>query len=69
MRRTETADPIPELRLVALRNSREHDGRVLPEGATGAVVFAYHDGVGYEVEFDEPFHCVVTLTRDEIQPV
>jgi len=69
MRHTETVGPIPELSLVALRQSRECDGRVLPEGATGAVVFAYRDGVGYEVEFDEPFHCVVSLTRDEIRPV
>ena len=60
---------IPELSIVALRYSRVCDGKTLPEGAKGAVVHAYRDGVGYEVEFEEPFHCVVTVGRDDIQRV
>jgi hypothetical protein len=60
---------IPELSIVALRHSRKCDGKVLPEGATGAVVHAYRDGAGYEVEFEEPFHCVVTVGRDDIRQV
>jgi hypothetical protein len=69
MRDEKTIDSIPELALVALRKSREYEGGVLPEGTTGTVVFVYRDAVGYEIEFDEPFHCVVTLARDDIQPV
>ena len=60
---------ITELSVVALRRSRECDGKVLPEGAKGAVVHAYRDGAGYEVEFEEPFHCVVTVGRDDIRQV
>lgn len=69
MRDDQALDSIPELGLVALRQPREHDGGILPEESTGTVVFVYRDGVGYEVEFEEPFHCVVTLARDEIRPV
>ena len=60
---------IPELSIVALKHRHECNGRVLPEGSTGAVVHAYRDGAGYEVEFAEPFHCVVTVGRDDIRPV
>ena len=38
-------------------------------GAKGAVVFEYRDGAGYEVEFDESFHCILTVERDDIRPV
>jgi hypothetical protein len=60
-------DAISELSTVALTRSCQVDGRLLPEGAKGAVVHAYLDGAGYEVEFDEPFHCVVTVRRDDIR--
>ncbi len=60
---------IPELSTVALTHSlpEPESERILPAGATGTVVFAYRDGVGYEVEFDEPFHSVVTVERDDIR--
>jgi hypothetical protein len=67
--RPESTDLIPELSVVALRHSRKHKGKVLPEGAQGAVVHAYRGGLGYEVEFEEPFHCVVTVDRDDIRRV
>lgn len=35
----------------------------------GAVVYAYRDGAGYEVEFAEPFHCVVTVRPGDIRQV
>ena len=60
---------IPELSIVALTHSRQCDGKVLPEGTRGAVVHVYKGGVGYEVEFGEPFHCVVTVGRDDIRQV
>jgi hypothetical protein len=69
MRPAERVRSIPELSSVALTHPHECDGKMLPEGATGAVVFAYRDGVGYEVEFDQPFHCVATVERDDIRPV
>lgn len=58
---------IPELSIVALRHPHKHDGKVLPEGTKGAVVHTYRGGAGYEVEFDEPFHFVVTVGRDDIR--
>jgi uncharacterized protein DUF4926 len=60
---------IPELSVVALAHALPCGDKMLPEGTTGAIVFAYRDGVGYEVEFDEPFHCVVTVERDDIRPI
>jgi hypothetical protein len=63
-----TAERLPELSTVALRHSQQCKGGVLPEGAKGAVVYAYRDGAGYEVEFVEPFHCVLTVRRDDIRP-
>lgn len=54
---------------MALTHARECDGGVLPEGTRGIVVHAYRGGAGYEVEFAEPFHAVVTVTRDDIEPV
>ncbi len=65
--RSKRGEPIAELSIVALRHAREHDGKVLPEGTKGAVVHTYRGGAGYEVEFDEPFHCVVTVGPDDIR--
>lgn len=60
---------IPELSIVALAHALAYGGRVLPEGTKGEVVFAYRDGIGYEVEIDQPFHCVITVERNDIRPV
>jgi hypothetical protein len=64
----ERTPSIAELSIVSLRHSQECKGGVLPEGAKGAVVHAYRGGAGYEVEFEKPFHCVVTVRRDDIRP-
>jgi hypothetical protein len=64
---TEPASAIPELSVVALTHPVRDGDKVIPEGATGAVVFVYRDGKGYEVEFEKPFHCVVTVRRDDIR--
>jgi hypothetical protein len=58
---------IADLSIVSLRHEQEYDGRVLPEGTKGAVVYTYRGGAGYEVEFEKPFHCVVTVGRDDIR--
>jgi hypothetical protein len=60
---------IPELTTVTLTHRLECKGGLLPEGSRGAVVHAYKDGAAYEVEFDVPFHCVVTLQPKDIRPV
>lgn len=51
---------------VSLKHSIVKGGRRSPEGATGSVVHAYGDGEHYEVEFSQPFHCVVTVGREDI---
>jgi hypothetical protein len=51
----------PELSTVRLTRDVAVKGRILPNGARGTVVAAYSDGIGYEVEFETPFHAVVTL--------
>jgi hypothetical protein len=58
---------IAELSIVVLTRSRACSSGVIPEGSRGTVVHAYGDGMGYEVEFDEPTHCVVTVERDGIR--
>ncbi len=50
-----------ELSVVGLLHGVEVEGRSMPQGAPGTVVAAYPGGLGYEVEFEEPFHAVVTL--------
>jgi hypothetical protein len=60
---------IPELSVVALRHPIKSKDRVLSEGDKGTVVHAYQDGEHYEVEFSEPFPCVVTVRYEDIQLV
>ncbi len=55
-----------ELSVVALTRAVDVEGQSLPEGALGTVVAAHGDGVGYEVEFERPFHAVVTLQAGDL---
>ena len=55
-----------ELSVVALTHTVDVEGRSLPVGAQGTVVAAYEDGLGYEVEFERPFHAVVTLEAGDL---
>ncbi len=55
-----------ELAVVRLVHDHAIDGRSLPAGTVGTIVYAYADGVGYEVEFSDPFHAVVTLETADI---
>ena len=55
-----------ELSLVTLAHAVRVDGRPLAKGSVGTVVAAYHDGNGYEVEFEHPFHAVVTLEAGDL---
>jgi len=60
---TVPTDLIPELSVVTLTHPVEHGARELPRGTKGTIVFAYEGGQHYEVEFFEPFPCVVTVAR------
>ena len=55
-----------ELSVVALARAVDVDGRSLPAETRGMVVAAYTDGLGYEVEFEHPFHAVVTLEAGDL---
>jgi hypothetical protein len=68
MRTKERGSPIPELSMVALTHPHECEGRTLPAGAMGAVVFAYRDGIGYDVALAEPFHCIVPSNETIFAP-
>jgi hypothetical protein len=72
MATVERVSSIPELSIVTLRRSlhpRECAGRELPEGTRGVVVHVYPEGAAYEVEFANPFPCVVTTRSDDIRQV
>jgi len=64
---TVPTDLIPELSVVTLTHPVEHGARELPRGTKGTIVFAYEGGQHCEVEFFEPFPCVVTVARADIQ--
>jgi hypothetical protein len=65
-RKRPAAKRFAELSVVALTHAVEIEGQSLPEGALGTVVAAYRDGTGYEVEFERPFHAVVTLEAGDL---
>lgn len=62
----ETARRFAEHSVVRLKRPVDVKGRSLPSGTNGTVVAAWRDGNGYEVEFFEPFHAVVTLEADDL---
>jgi hypothetical protein len=43
-----------------------NDGRSLPKGSVGAVVGIWKGGAAYEVEFNQPFHAVVTVPAPKL---
>lgn len=59
---------MPELSIVALKNERSCEDGILPPGTQGTIVHVYNDEAGYEVEFSEPFRCILTVSRDEVEP-
>ena len=61
---------IPEHSMVTLSDSLIlTDGRRLPEGARGAIVFVHGEGEAYEVEFIEPFHAVATVPAPSLSRI
>ncbi len=57
---------LAELTLVSLTRAIQADDQTLPAGTQGTIVGRYADGLGYEVEVFQPFHAVVTLSRDDV---
>lgn len=55
-----------ELSVVTLAHTIDVNGQSMAKGSRGTVVAAYHDGVGYEIEFAHPFHAVVTLEAGDL---
>jgi hypothetical protein len=56
----------PEGSLVTLARTVESRHGTLPVGATGTVVRVYPGGHAYDVEFNSPFHTVVTVAADAL---
>lgn len=52
--------------VVRLAHDVEVGADTMPAGSSGIVVGAYSDGDGYEIEFEAPFHAVVTLAADDL---
>ena len=70
-RRSETlragGPAMPEHSMVALSTAFDlADGRRLPRGARGAVVFVHDGGEAYMVEFKAPFHAVTTVPASSL---
>lgn len=64
------SEPIAELSVVALdRDIDLSPIGCLPKGTQGTLVSVYDGGAAYEVEFDEPFHALLTLKPSDIKAV
>ena len=53
---------------VRLRHDVTLAGVTYKAGARGVIVHRHADGVGYEVEFEQPAFRVITLTGRDIRP-
>ncbi len=60
---------IDMLELVKLVTPVCDDGRILPAGSVGTVVYKYVGTYDYEVEFSQPFQSVVYVEGRRIAPV
>ncbi|MCJ2083305.1 DUF4926 domain-containing protein [Methylobacterium sp. J-090] len=63
-----TRTPLDELSMAVLSAPITlDDGRTLPIGSRGAIVFVYENGAAYEFEFSEPFSTVVTIEAQHLK--
>ena len=60
--------PLGEYSAVRLSHPVQLGGVTYPAGCRGVIVHRHADGIGYEVEFEEPAFLVITLTGSDIQP-
>ncbi|WP_298957926.1 DUF4926 domain-containing protein [uncultured Methylobacterium sp.] len=60
--------PLDELDVVAVGPGvvDEDEGRGIPAGSVGTIVAVYGEGEAFCVEFEEPFHALATVGRDQI---
>ncbi len=68
-----TAEPAPGSALrdyayVRLRHAIQAGDTTYAPGTRGVIVHRHADGVGYEVEFEQPVFRVLTLTGRDIRP-
>jgi hypothetical protein len=68
-----TAEPAPGAALrdyayVRLRHAIQAGDTTYAQGTRGVIVHRHADGVGYEVEFEQPVFRVLTLTGRDIRP-
>lgn len=62
--------PMAEHSMVVLSRSVElKDGRSLPSGTRGAIVFVHGGGAAYMVEFSKPFQAVATVLAADLSQV
>jgi hypothetical protein len=55
-----------ELDIVLTVAPVECEGRIVPAGSSGTIVYVSENSKYFEVEFDLPFHCVATVSIDQI---
>lgn len=60
------AHALPELSSVVTVHEIREGSKVVPKGSKGAIVFVHEGGAGYEVEFTEPVHLVISASRDDL---
>jgi hypothetical protein len=70
----DTSDPVrpalAEHSLACLSNPVDlEDGRRLPAGARGTIVFVHGDDEAYMVEFTSPFHVITTVLASDLKQV
>lgn len=73
LRKSDTSDsprrpPMDEHSMVSLLRSVDlPDGRSMPKGTEGAIVFIHGGGAAYMVEFDDPFPAVITVPAADLE--
>ena len=64
---TAPGSALPEYAYVRLRHAIQAGGTTYAAGARGVIVHRHADGIGYEVEFEQPAFRVITLTGRDIR--
>ncbi len=59
---------LAEYSFVRLNRPVTSGGVTYPTGSRGVIVHRHADGLGYEVEFEQPAFRVITLTASDVQP-
>ena len=65
---TKAAVLLTEYSFVRLNRPVNAGGVTYPAGSRGVIVHRHDDGIGFEVEFEQPAFRVITLTASDIRP-